>query len=99
MLPPFTDAELDAFEALANAATHGPWIVAPEHCDDDGQGVYTDPGAECCGAGKVCEVGDPYARGCNNPEESMRFIAASRAWAPLLIGEVRRLRAELAKQS
>lgn len=88
------DAALLEMERVTEAATHGPWIVIPERCGPEGQGVYTDPGADCCGGAHVCEVGDPEPRRCNRPEQTMRFIAAARMWVPLLIGEVRRLRTE-----
>lgn len=83
-----TDLDLDAIEARANAATEGPWIIVPEKCGPDGQGVFT---AE--EFGHVCEVGDPYPRGANRPQESMEFIAAAREDVPALVAEVRRLRA------
>lgn len=92
-LVPITDADLDRWQAEADAATHGPWFVTPEHNSSAGQEIVTDPEADCCGAGEVVTTGSAYPRGCNSPEETMRFIAHSRTLVPLLIAEVRRLRA------
>ena len=88
LLPP-TDDDLARWSTEADAATHGPWVVFRV------EEVTTSPDAECCGSGPVCDVGDPYPRGCNRPAETMRFIAHSRTLVPLLIAEVRRLRAAL----
>ena len=74
---------LNEIEARANAATRGPWHVAPELCGPDGQGVYTED------FGPVCEVGDPYPRGDNNPQESMYFIAHARTDVPALVAAPR----------
>lgn len=78
--------DLDAIEARANAATPGPWIVAPELVGPDGQGVYH---AESLGP--ICEVGDPYPRGDNHPQENMAFIAAAREDVPDLVAAIRRV--------
>lgn len=85
------ELDLDAIEARANAATEGPWMVMPPLCGPDGQGVYQESSL-----GPVCEVGDPYPRGDNRPQESMDFIAAARTDVPALVAEVRRLRGLLA---
>ena len=83
-----TDERLAEIEARCNAATPGPWTLMPEMCGPDGQGVYEESGL-----GIICEVGDPYPRGDNHPQENMEFIAAARADVPDLLAEVRRLRA------
>lgn len=85
-----TGEEVRAALKLAEAATAGPWEVMPKLCGPDGQGVYTmDPPSE---GGKVCEVGDPYPRGGNNPQESMEFIAAARTLVPALATELLKTR-------
>jgi hypothetical protein len=85
-----TDDELDAILARADAATPAPWFVLPERCGPDGQGIFNEDG------GCICEVGDPYKRGDNHPQENMVFIAASRTDVPTLVAEVRSLRTDLA---
>lgn len=85
-----TEEELDAIENRANAATPGPWWVMPELCGPEGQGVY-----ESASLGQICEVGDPYPRGLNHPQENMDFIAHTREDVPALVAEVRRLKALL----
>lgn len=84
--------DLRPIRERAEAATAGPWRVAPEYCGPDGQGVYQVESGGC-----VCEVGDPYPRGGNRPGESMRFIAHARADVPALLAEVERLRGLLAE--
>lgn len=81
--------DLAAIKARAEGATHGPWILAPVLCGPNGQGVY------CPDLGKVAEVGDPYPRQCNNPQESMEFIAHARTDVPALVAEVERLRGQV----
>lgn len=49
--------------------TKPPWILMPEVCGPEGQGVYQRETI-----GLICEVGDPYPRGNNHPQENMEFI-------------------------
>lgn len=85
-----TDDELEAIRARAEEATPGPWIVMPELCGTDGQGVYH---AESLGP--ICEVGDPYPRGDNRPQENMTFIAHAREDIPALLADRDELVAEV----
>ena len=75
---------LDEIQARADAATDGPWVLMPPLCGPDGQGVY-----ETEDYGPICEVGDPYPRGRNNPQENMEFIAHARADVPRLVAALR----------
>jgi len=87
-----SDLNLDALAEKANAATPGPWLVAPEVCGPEGMGVYNEDG------GPICEVGDPYPRGKNHPTENMRYIAAfSPDVALALIARIRQLEGDLTK--
>lgn len=79
--------QLNAIKQRAENATPGPWLVAPEKCSPEGQGVYESDGFGC-----ICEVGDPYPRGNNRPQENMVFIANAREDVPALVAEVERLR-------
>lgn len=77
--------DLDAVEALANAATPGPWI---DMGDTD---VY---------AGEV-RCAEPYTAVCRDPEMDDRpndraFIAAARTLVPEMAAEIRALRARVA---
>ncbi len=60
---------LDEIEERLNAITPPPWILMPELCGPGGQGVY-----ELDSMGPICEVGDPYPRSSNHPQENMEFI-------------------------
>lgn len=60
---------LEEIEKRLDAITPPPWILMPELCGPEGQGVYED-----ATMGPICEVGDPYPRGSNNPQENMEFI-------------------------
>lgn len=62
---------------LCNKATGGPWILFPEKCGPEGQWVLHEDGG-----GEICEVGDPYPRGDNKPQQNMEFIAAAREGWP-----------------
>lgn len=84
--------QLNAIKQRTEKATPGPWIVAPEKCGPEGQGVYESDSFGC-----ICEVGDPYPRGNNRPQENMEFIAHAREDVPTLVVEVERLRKELAQ--
>lgn len=91
------DAGLDRIEALAEAATKGPWKVAERRdgsvCGIDQEDGYDDvvaPGrvecmAYCYGGTSVVEATDA----------DWAFIAASRSAVPALVAEVRRLHAEI----
>lgn len=79
-----TPAELATIEALANAATPGPWRV------DRGDVVADEP---CVGVVGIAEV-----MGARE-EADATFIAAARQAVPALVAEARRLRAELAELS
>lgn len=82
--------QLNVIKQRAENATPGPWLVAPEKCGPEGQGVYESDGFGC-----ICEVGDPYPRGNNRPQENMVFIANAREDVPALVAEVERLRKAL----
>ena len=62
--------DLGPIRARVEAATEGPWEVAPEKCGPNGQGVYQVESGGC-----VCEVGDPYPRG-GNRERPVRTAEA-----------------------
>jgi len=89
-----TDSELDRLEALASAATPGPWH------DDQGSWVYSS-NPDACRAFAMMNAEDTarfYVGACIG--ESMgtadaAFIAASRSAVPKLIAEVRALRSLL----
>lgn len=49
--------------------TKPPWILMPELCGPEGQGIYQQESM-----GIICEVGDPYPRGGNRPQETMEFL-------------------------
>lgn len=82
--------QLNAIKERVEKTTPGPWIVAPEKCGPEGQSVY-----ESDSFGWICEVGDPYPRGNNRPQENMEFIAHAREDVPALITEIERLREAL----
>ena len=63
------EQRLAEISARLKVITPPPWIVMPELCGPEGQGVYNEDG------GPICEVGDPYPRGKNRPQENMAFIA------------------------
>lgn len=69
--------DLAADLAICEAATAGPWEVAPDVCGPEGMAVYETEDYGC-----ICEVGDPYARGNNRPAENMRMIAEAREGWP-----------------
>lgn len=91
-----TDEELNRLEALAAAATPGPWrlpggksYVMPSHGEP-----Y-----------KVAQLGGTrdspglIAREDDRLHHDAEFIAAARGAVPALVAEVRRLRAELGQQA
>jgi hypothetical protein len=77
------ELDLDAIEALANAATPGPWEVDYDErvggADQILRGNLT-----------ICFMSSPRR------EYNAEFIAAARAAVPALVAEVRRLRAAVA---
>lgn len=77
---------LDPIKRRLAAITPGPWILAPEKCGPQGQGVYQESSL-----GPICEVGDPYPRGDNHPQENMEFITSSPTDIAALVAEVERL--------
>ncbi|MGC1177026.1 MAG: hypothetical protein WA843_03050 [Candidatus Saccharimonadales bacterium] len=89
-----TEADLDAIEARAAAATRGPW--AWDHSGvwqvNSGGPVLATCSKKDQTRGGVGYVGDAYPRGENNPSESMEFIAHAITDVPALITEIRRLR-------
>ena len=62
--------DIEAIKARRAAITEPPWILIPELCGPEGQGVF-----QAASLGCICEVGDPYPRGDNCPQENMEFIA------------------------
>lgn len=64
------DERLAEIKQRLSGITPPPWILMPPLCGPDGQGVYH---AESMGL--ICEVGDPYPRGDNAPQENMTLIA------------------------
>lgn len=90
-----TDEELTTLDALASAATAGPWQAAEGHTYRDGRVEHTEsfvrlPGGDVALAE---EVVDPATGEPSNANAA--FIAASREAVPALIAEVRRLRGAL----
>ena len=90
--------DLDRIEALANAATPGPWTTAP------------DPGCgEVCDCGETCSredhaliarsaaptVGLAVVLAEERDEANAAFIAAAREDIPALVAELRAARAEI----
>lgn len=75
-----TRDELKRLKELCEQATPGPWVLAPELCGPEGQGVYHKESL-----GLICEVGDPYPRGDNHPQENMELIVAARTYMMPLI--------------
>lgn len=83
MTTPLTDADLDQLDALAEAATPGPW-----HYNPNGKGVEGDGWVRASDRGHEFDVvTETYWR-----KEDAAFIAAARLAIPALVAEVRRLR-------
>lgn len=79
-----TEEELSRIEALANAATPGPWEVSD-----------SEPLNGCIwSVGPICGY-DGDALGLRVGDPNADFVAAAREDVPKLIAEVRRQRAEL----
>lgn len=81
-----TDGELDRLQALADAATAGPW----EYHDRGTNYDWDVTGPRCLDL-------SGYVKGMFWNREDAAFIAASREAVPALIAEVRRLREENAR--
>ena len=79
-----TDDELDRLQALADAATGGPWTAATT-VDEYGQRLHTMDVLPLTSFGEI----EPH---------DAAFIAASRDAIPALIAEVRRLRWQAAER-
>lgn len=77
-----TDEQLEQWEALANAATPGPWVEVEE----DGGQWLAGPEIE---SDYICDT-------AYMDDEDMAFVTAARTAVPLLITEVYRLRNQLA---
>ena len=61
---------------ICQKATPGKWSLWPEKCGPEGQSVIHDDTG-----GVICDVGDPYPRGANRPQQNMEFIvAAHKGW-------------------
>lgn len=76
--------DIDQAERLANAATPGPWTVAP-----NGGGIYGP-----CPIVVAVTVGDDPEPVVFATNDDLDFIAAARTLVPALIAEVRRLTKE-----
>ena len=97
-----TDEYLDRLQAICDAATEGPWESDTFHgdgIDPSGHGVFVANSDPQPGNDNdyhhiaVCYLRRPPSDNVSNS----KFIAESRTALPLLIAEVRRLRAQLAK--
>jgi hypothetical protein len=78
--------DLDALQALCDAATPGPWMFEKELATVDSYGVETVDQDPISGQAIF------YARGGCASQENAAFVAAAREAVPQLIAEVRRLR-------
>lgn len=87
--PSITDDQLAQWDKLCEEATEGPWELFPKLCGPDGQTVM------CPEGGPICEVGDPYPRSSNKPQENMELICASRTALPALLKDRKKLLAQL----
>lgn len=85
---PLTDQQLTQIEARTTAATDGPWTLH----EDDGD-TFRAPAWEVLPAS-----GEMVARLREWASADAEFIAHARADVPMLLAEVRRLRAELARR-
>ncbi len=90
--------DLDRLEALANAATQGPW-----HLNEEGFGKHGVPtiyatDEELRYIAKCRDLPAHENHAPTDDRANARFIATARTAIPQLITEIRRLRAELAQQ-
>lgn len=83
-----TSEELDALEALANAATPGPWDAGTAFCCPD-MGWVDGPNR------MVCPVLEPAKRTHTLDANDAEFIARAREAVPALIAALREARAEV----
>ena len=81
--------DLAAIQARLDGITPPPWFMAPDLIGPEGAGIYNEDG------GCICEVGDPYPRGNNNPQENMVFIAHAPEDIRALLAENERLRSQV----
>lgn len=91
-----TEDELDRLEALASAATPGPWESTWNQVDVDGETedvITTSEPREQYRSVVGTFWYDGLHAGCK--EQDAAFIAACREAVPKLIAEVRRIRKEL----
>lgn len=96
-----TEQELAEYDALANAATPGPWFLHGKRADYEDDFVWAPRDqsadspyhplaqqlAEGYGIESVCHVA-----ASENWDADRAFIAAARSAVPALVAEVRRLR-------
>ncbi len=91
-----TNDYLDRLQAICDAATEGPWEVAD--CGLKGEVpevIRREPDGDWAPIAVFEDVNGQWW--CPDYEQNRPFIAASRTAMPLLIAEVRRLRAQLAE--
>ena len=86
-----TAAELDALEALANAATPGPWVLVTSRV-----GPASPHHAPKVDHAVMSNGGPIVAFGLHSQRADPRFIAASRDAMPKLIAQVRSLGKQVA---
>lgn len=60
---------LDEIRERLSKITDRPWALVPEQCGPGGQAIV-----ELDSGGPIVEVGDPYPRGNNRPQENMEFF-------------------------
>lgn len=89
---PLTDADLAELDRLAAEAPAEPWTV--EHYTDGGVETYaveSDAGPVCVLTGDLTEDLEDEPR--RQIEAALAFVSIARTALPLLVAEVRRLRA------
>jgi hypothetical protein len=104
---PLTDEELNQFDELASAATPGPWymralddqeamsLVAVSTVPDTGRGErWPDFDHREIVAATLIQQPRYVDPADERWDENARFIAAARQAVPLLVDEIRRLRAQ-----
>lgn len=79
--------DLEAIKRRRAAITPLPWALVPEVCGPDGQMLVQVTSMGC-----IVEVGDPYPRGDNRPQENMAFFLHAPTDIDALLAEVERLR-------
>lgn len=99
---PITDAELDAIEARANAATEGPWESLATATGSSFAKQWREIGTVGVGRGTIVGASSYHSSvygevsGVRISEADAEFIAASRTDVPRLVATVRDLRSQLA---